>query len=446
MLDVLKNRSYARLFSAQIVALLGTGLLTVALGLIAYDIAAGKAGQVLGIALTIKMLAYVFLSPVMAAITVQLPRKWVLIAADIFRASAAICLPFITEIWQIYVLIFLLQAASATFTPTFQAVIPALFEREESYTRALSLSRLAYDLESLISPSLAAALLTVMSYSGLFVGTTIGFLLSAALVFGTVFPTLTQSKQRSFVDRVTRGSRIYLATPRLRGLLALNMAISSIGAMVIVNSVVIVRGVYGGGESDLAIALAATGAGSMTAALILPRVLDHLPDRRVMLTGAILAACVLAGVGSWTLLKSWPVWPIFLLAWALIGFAMSSIMTPSGRLLRRSSNDADRPALFAAQFALSHACWLIAYPAAGFLGTYLGLAEAMIVLSTLSIVSSVIAARLWPANAERNLTHSHDDLPADHPHLADAKRTKGHWVHRHTFVIDDEHHVWPTNG
>ena len=37
MLQILANRTYARLFSAQIVALLGTGLLTVALGLMAYD-------------------------------------------------------------------------------------------------------------------------------------------------------------------------------------------------------------------------------------------------------------------------------------------------------------------------------------------------------------------------------------------------------------------------
>ena len=59
MRDILRNPAYAKLFSAQIVALLGTGLLTVALGLLAFDLAGGDAGLVLGIALTIKMLAYV---------------------------------------------------------------------------------------------------------------------------------------------------------------------------------------------------------------------------------------------------------------------------------------------------------------------------------------------------------------------------------------------------
>src|SRR5699024_6745181 len=112
----------------------------------------------------------------------------VLIGADVARAVVAVSLPFVTEAWQIYVLIFLLQSASATFTPTFQAVIPSVLPDERDYTRALSMSRLAYDLESLVSPMLAAALLTVMSYHNLFVGTVIGFLGSAVLVLASRLP------------------------------------------------------------------------------------------------------------------------------------------------------------------------------------------------------------------------------------------------------------------
>ena len=52
-------------------------------------------------------------------------------------------LPFVTNAWQIYVLIVVLQVASATCTPAFQALIPEVLPRESEYTRALSLSRLA---------------------------------------------------------------------------------------------------------------------------------------------------------------------------------------------------------------------------------------------------------------------------------------------------------------
>lgn len=395
MLAILRNPTYARLFSAQVVALLGTGLLTIALGLIAFDIAGGEAGRVLGIALTIKMLAYVGLGPFLTAAVANLPRKSVLIAADLVRAAAALCLPFIESVWQIYLLVFLLQAASATFTPTFQAVIPQIFDDEGDYTRALSLSRLAYDIENMISPVLAGLLLLVVTYSTLFVGTTIGFLASAWLVFSAALPIGDAPPQRRFFDRVTHGSRIYLATPRLRGLLALNMAVSSVGAVMIVNTVVIVRAAYGGGDTEFAMALAAAGAGSMLAALSLPRLLDQLSDRRVMLTGAVASGSLLLLAGLWVLSAGWPAWTVFLLFWFGMGAANSAIMTPTGRLLRRSAGDADRPALFAAQFALSHACWLLAYPAAGILGAEIGQAATMVLLSLVALACVVLARRLW---------------------------------------------------
>jgi hypothetical protein len=56
---VLAQRTYRHLFLAQVVALVGTGLLTVALGLLAYALAGEAAGQVLGSALAIKMVAYI---------------------------------------------------------------------------------------------------------------------------------------------------------------------------------------------------------------------------------------------------------------------------------------------------------------------------------------------------------------------------------------------------
>lgn len=46
MLDVLSDRAYRHLFLAQVIALLGTGLATVALGLLAYDLAGPNAGAV----------------------------------------------------------------------------------------------------------------------------------------------------------------------------------------------------------------------------------------------------------------------------------------------------------------------------------------------------------------------------------------------------------------
>ncbi len=400
MIRVLRNRTYAALFSAQVIALLGTGLLTVALGLLAYDLAGERAGAVLGTALAIKMLAYVGLAPVANALALKLPRKAVLIGADLVRAAVALALPFIDAVWQVYALIFVLQAASATFTPAFQATIPDILPDEADYTNALSLSRLAYDLENLISPALAGVLLLVMSFHWLFLGTVAGFLVSALLVWRTTVPPLAPGAgARPFLDRLTRGSRIYLATPRLRGLLALNMTVAAGGAFVIVNTVVMVRSGYGGGDVAVAKALAAFGAGSMLAALVLPRILARIGDRVVMLWAGSALTVLTLGHAAWLLVAGLAGWPVFLLLWGLSGIAYSAVQTPSGRLLRASSGPEDRPALFAAQFALSHGCWLITYPLAGWAGVALGLPAAMALLGLLALAGAALAPRLWPGEA-----------------------------------------------
>ena len=438
MFEILADRTYRHLFLAQVVALLGTGLATVALGLLAYDLAGDGAAMVLGTVFTIKMVAYVGIAPVAGAFADRVDRRKLLVALDIVRALAAICLPFVTGVWQIYALIFLLQAASAAFTPTFQATIPDVLPEEERYTRALSLSRLAYDVENVVSPTLAGLLLAVISSGALFLGTAFGFLASAVLVVSVLLPSPKPTEPRGIYDRTTRGLRIYLATPRLQGLLGLNLAVASAGAMVLVNSVVLVRSRLGLGESALAWTMFAFGAGSMIGALLLPRLLDRVTDRPVMMTGAWMMVAGLAGLAM-VIATGGLSWPLLLAVWGLIGLGYATVQTPSGRLLRRSSHAEDRPALFAAQFALSHACWLVCYPLSGWLMTTFGTVTAVMALAALATCGILAARHFWPAGDPVELDHTHDHLPPDHPHLRERKAGR----HRHPVVIDDLHPHWP---
>ncbi|MEO5314413.1 MFS transporter [Pseudarthrobacter sp. CC12] len=402
MLAVLRNVTYRRLFVAQIVALIGTGLLTVALGLLAYDLAGRNAGAVLGTALTIKMLAYVGLAPVINALVARLPKKPVLIGADLIRAVMALCLPFITDTWQIYVVIFLLQSASATFTPAFQSLIPTILKDERDYTRALSLSRLAYDMEALVSPALAALLLTLISYDNLFIGTVAGFLFSAFMVAVTVLPRLSgpAGPQTSLWHRTTLGARIFWRNRRLRSLLALNLVVAAPTALVLVNTVVYVRDVLHRPDTDLALALACFGVGSMIVALSAPPVLDRFGDRAVMLTGAALIPAVLAGATLLTMLGAGGSrWWLLLGLWFLLGAGNSTILTPSSRLLRDASTEETRPYVFTAQFSLSHACYILTYPLAGWLGAAAGLGWAALALTIIAMIGSAAAFLSWPRHA-----------------------------------------------
>ena len=75
MLEILFDRTYRHLFMAQVVALLGTGLATVALGLLAFDLAGDAAAMVLGTVFFIKMVAYVGIAPVAGAFADRVPRR-----------------------------------------------------------------------------------------------------------------------------------------------------------------------------------------------------------------------------------------------------------------------------------------------------------------------------------------------------------------------------------
>ncbi|MFC8507764.1 MFS transporter [Streptomyces sp. NPDC057411] len=445
MLSVLRNRTYRHLFTAQVVALVGTGLATVALGLLAYDIAGGDASAVLGTALAIKMVAYVGIAPLISAFADRVPRRALLVSTDLVRAGVALTLPFVTQVWQVYALILLLQAASAAFTPTFQATVPEVLPREEDYTRALSLSRLAYDLESLFSPALAAALLSLISYRWLFTGTAAGFVASGVLVVSVLLPRPRPVERTGGVyAKAAFGARLFLATPRLRALLALDLVVAAVGAMVLVNTVSLVRGRLDGSAGDVSLALGAYGAGSMLVALLLPRVLGRVGDRALMLPAAFALTGVLGlfatALAAGPARSAWA-WPALLAAWLLIGAASSAVLTPGGRLVRRSASAPDLPAAFAARFSLTHACWLLTYPLAGWLAARADPAVAAGALTLIALAGTAVAVRLWPRTDPAELPHAHPELPRDHPHLAGAGQH-----HTHDFHIDVLHRHWPAGA
>ncbi|MFF9498402.1 MFS transporter [Streptomyces sp. NPDC014656] len=407
-------RDYRRLFGAQVIALFGTGLTTVALGLLAYELAGPRAGVVLSTALTVKMVLYVVIAPLAAAYVDRLPRRTFLFLLDAARAMVVLALPLVTEVWQIYVLIGLLQAASAAFTPTFQAVIPDIVPDEADYTRALSASQVASTMESLLSPVLAAVALSFLSFDRLFLGTSAGFLASALLVLSTRVPDARPGDRATAWERATAGIGTFLGTPRLRGVLALDLVVAAAGSIVVVNTVNHVRDGLGGSRSDVAWMLAASGTGTLLAALVLPRVLDRVAARTVMTTGAgvlvggTAAAAALAAAGLLT-------WTGTAIVWTAIGIGTALVITPTGKVIRSSVGRNAVPGAFAAQFSLSHLAWLITYPVAGRLGTDTGFTLAWSVLAALAAAGAAGALLLWPRHDGQDLTTGLT-TPARHGH------------------------------
>ena len=146
--------------------------------------------------------------------------------------------------------------------------------------------------------------------------------------------------------------------------------------------------------------------------------------------------------------------------WFCVGLGWSLVQTPAGRLVNRSSSPGDRSAYFSAQFALSHAAWLLAYPIAGQLGARLGIETTALWMGGAILLFAGLSAIIWPAEETVMLDHQHDEEDHQHlhthgphhqhPHKGDegpephAHDHHHHGIsHAHTFVIDDHHMRWP---
>jgi MFS transporter, NRE family, putaive nickel resistance protein len=374
-----RNRNFRLLFGAQLISLAGSGVTTVGLALFAYQLTGGEsATAVIGNALTLRILAFLLFSQPAGVIADRVSRKQILIAADVLRFGLLALFPFITEIWQVYALIFSINAVTAFFTPTFEASIPEVVGSEQ-YVRALSLSRVAVDIEAVAAPALAGLLVAFFGVRWVFWFDALSYLVSALLVILAKMPSVAKDRTplsfRVFLSEITHGTRVLLREPSLRQALTLSFAEATAGAAAIVATVSYVRDALGRGETAFAFIMAGLGLGSSLAAIVLGRATGryeqgvkdkavlhgrrHAWSARALIAGGLLLGLVLLpGV-----LK--PSLVIFGLLWVLNGAGQALIAIPSSTLLAEHTKEDERGRAYAAHFALTHACWLVTYPAIG---------------------------------------------------------------------------------
>ena len=94
--------------------------------------------------------------------------------------------------------------------------------------------------------------------------------------------------------------------------------------------------------------------------------------------------------------------------------------------------------LDAARFALSHACWLLTHPLAGYLGSTAGMTTTLIKLGLIAATGAVMAPLLWPVPDPEIIPHKHANLSANHPRLTGAGSSV-----RHAHAYDDLRARWP---
>jgi len=413
-----RNHDFRLLFGAQVVSLLGSGVTTIGLALFAYQLTGGaSATAVIGNALMLRILAFLLFSQPAGVIADRVSRKKILICADLLRFGLLALFPFITTIWQIYALIFAINAVTAFFGPTFEASIPEVVG-ETHYVKALSLSRVATDVEAVAAPALAGLLVALLGVRWVFWFDALTYLVSALLVSFAFVPSVARVQVplslRTFMLELTTGTRILMNEPSLRQALILSIAEATAGAAAIVATISYVREVLGRGETTFAFVMALVGLGSSITALTLGRATGryeqgikdqavlhgrrHRWSARALIGGGIVLALILLP----NIFR--PPLIVFSFLWMMNGAGQALIAIPSSTLLAEHTNETERGRAYAAHFALTHFFGLIAYPAIGHAAANWGTPQTFSAAGVVCLLVTVIAFVLGYGRRE---AHTH---------------------------------------
>ena len=377
-----RHRVFQQLFWAHALSLVGSGLSSLALGLLAHHLVGASASSVLGVTLAIRIIVIVFCSPWAGKLADHYGARRLMVAADIMRAVVVIGFFYADSVWQIYALAVLLNFGSAIFTPIYRAVIPGVVIKEQ-YPRALAIGSIAYDTANILGPSLAALVIALAGFRGNFLVDAVTFLGSAILLFG--LPRLaieSTSGEKKAPTSVSHGLTAMVKRAALRKSLFLAFLTSIGGAFVIVATVDFVKNDLRMSDSAYAWVMAGFGIGSVVAALLYGKFSEKLRDLAV-------AACAPVMIASLVAAAILPHYLTLLIAWWCIGMSYSILGIRGSELLAANSDGAERSHIYAAHFALSHAGWGLTYPLAGFLTTAIGFQSTSWVFAGFALVVCV---------------------------------------------------------
>lgn len=389
-------RIYQILFAANVLALISTGIVVIALSLFAFDLAGEDAGAVIGVALSIKMLAFTLAPPFAASYAEKLRVRDVLIWLDLIRAGAILALPLANSIWFLYGLVAVFSLCSAAFVTLYQRSIGQLLTDPADYAWAHAKSRIAYELEGAMSPLFATALLLFLDFRGVFVITAVGFLASAFLVTAVEVPRVPARVGKSEPHYAWPSLRKLVSHSPFRGVAWLVACSGIASAVVMTGTVVIVSEDLKLGARETAFAFAAFGFGSILAAVGLPRLIARFDERSLMLTGAGMAAAGLAAAAFQ------PRYEGLLIIWICTGIGVGLAQLPAPSLLRRLSQPEELPYLLAALLTVTNASLLISYPLTGWLGAAFGTRMSLAVLAAVATFFGLIAIAVWRSASGRS--------------------------------------------
>jgi MFS transporter, NRE family, putaive nickel resistance protein len=420
-LQGLNNPIFARLYLAQTINLVGDALTWLGLALLAFELAGAQSGTVLAGALTLRVMVFVLLSPIAGVVADRYDRKLIMTWTHLARMVIVCLLPFVTQVWQLYIIVLMLNVFYAFFAPTHTATIP-LVTTEADRSQAISLSTATSQLLGVISPALAGSIAAFVGTRQVFWLDGITFLLAAILIItlpSKLIVPQNSAAPKTFsqnIANIRMGTTCLFADAPIRYALALQLVTAIAGAEILVNTVGHIQGFLHGGKVEYGWAMAAFGMGATVLAISYSYLKQKfspvllMSSATVLMTFAVLPANFVSLGG-------------LLILWAVAGAGQTLVNVTVQNLIADRVATEIQGRVYGAHFAWSHLWWAFSYPLAGWLGQNLPQSN----FAVSSLVGLVLLVLVWLVLRTQLFTSLQEGQWHEHDHSHDE-----HHIHQHS--------------
>jgi predicted MFS family arabinose efflux permease len=304
-LAVLRERDFALVFGAQVVSLLGDGIVPVALAFAVLDLT--ESATDLGLVLAARMVPLVGSLLAGGVVADRVSRRAVMVVADLVRFAMQAVLGLLLvfghpPIWQIAALQAVLGAASGFFNPAASGLIPTVVSPGH-LQEANALRGVAMAVGTVVGPALAGVLVATIGAGESLLLDAGSYAASAALLARVHAPAAARRAPSSFLADLREGWREVRSRTWVWGVIVAFGVVNMVTAAFTVLGPLIARRDLGGAGAWGAV-LAAGGAGQVAGGLVSLRARPRRP-----LLMAVLAS-ELAVVPTLLLALGAPVAPI----------------------------------------------------------------------------------------------------------------------------------------
>lgn len=350
-----ENRSFTRLYAAQLISFAGDWFATVALLGLALELTGSAA--LAGLLLVIQTGTFAIASPIAGALADRFDRRRLLVTVDLARVPIALAFLLARDqgtLWIAFAAAALLSVGGAIFEPTSSASLPNLVDREQ-LPEANVLLGSAWGTMLAVGAALGGVVAATLGRDAAFIVDGASFALSALLIVGIRRPLQEErgGGERpsigpgAFVNSI-RTALAFARRSRLVASLLLSKTTFGVGTGVILMLAVFGHDVFHAGDAGIGLLFAARGLGALLGPF-LARAIVGTEDRGLLLgIGSSLAVVA----GSYAL---FPLAPAIWIAAALVfiahlGGGAQWMLSTYG--LQRSTPDDIRGRVFSADYGL----------------------------------------------------------------------------------------------